>query len=356
MASSIGVLAWAIGVIFPKVGAVQIILIAAMTAVVLSAYHIWAQERAKLVVAVGRLAQAEETGAVDVSGRDEFLVLTGRLSQFLNARRADYDDSQPSDPLEIVIEQMSDREEDAIGFPGRRARKRAAIKRSHDNVTLREYGDRFAKHVIAAGRRLHDLGVSDAETVHIRRFPRTVADIEAAIRELEAASASLPAAPISDVMALRNTIAAQNAKIAALEPRHLSSDVRRTIAEHLQPLRDGWVKRDPAQRIAEVGVYYMPGTDCAQYAQDFCDLFQSIGFQTLGDGHPIPFSLQGQITITDGFESGIVVMDYSPETRLAHWRPDFGDALLAAMAEAGIESRKSDIDGPVFGIVIGAKP
>jgi len=192
MASGIGVLAWMIGVIFPKIGAVQIILISAMTAVILSAYHIWAQERAKLVVAIGRQTQAEETRAMDVSGRDEFIVLAGQLSQFLNARREDYD-SQLGDPMEEIAAQVQDSlESNAFGGPRKRMRKLAAARRSHDNSTLREYGDRFASRVIAASRRLRELGMSNATTARLGKYATTIADIEAVIRELEAASTTLP--------------------------------------------------------------------------------------------------------------------------------------------------------------------
>jgi hypothetical protein len=138
-------------------------------------------------------------------------------------------------------------------------------------------------------------------------------------------------------------------------PRNISDDARRIIAGRLKPLREVWVAKDPSRRTAQASVYYMPGVDCAQYAQEFYDLFESIGFEMCTAVRPHQFLLQGEIAITDTFKYGLVVMDYSEEARLSHWRPDFGNALRAALSEAGIDSRNSDFDGPAFGIVVGAK-
>src|ERR1700682_4855164 len=101
MASGIGVLAWATGVIFPKIGAVQIILVAAMTAVILSAYHIWAQERAKLVAALGRIAKAE---APDVAALYE------ANTRLQNTVAADHDRIQKlSDEFQQLREETKER-------------------------------------------------------------------------------------------------------------------------------------------------------------------------------------------------------------------------------------------------------
>ena len=287
MASGIGVLAWATAVIFPKIGAVQIILICSMTAVILSAYHIWAQERTKLVAALGQLADTYIPGGA--SGRDEFIVLAGQLRHFLDVRSADYS-SQFEDKLQILENDLL-ASLDYSPFGSKRARDWEARKREHNDSTLQLYGDRFASHVIAANRRLRELGVGDAETVHLGRYPRTIADIEAVGRELEAASTLLPSLPTSDVAALHQANTLLKNEIAELRAisaeRHLDEDKQRAISQVVRTgLRDLWelYRASPSWTADDkevsifVHLYTMENDrETIRYRADFAKAFQAGG-------------------------------------------------------------------------------
>jgi hypothetical protein len=279
----------------------------------------------------------------DGSGRDEFIVLAGQLSQFLTARREDY--NSQIDPVDEIIDDYRDSLEAATGFGRTRAKKRAAMKRTHDDFTLREYGERFSGRVIGAGRRLRELGVSDAETAHLVRYLFTIADVEAAISELEAASASLPASPISDVAALRQDNALLKNEVAELraisEERHLDDDEQRAIADVVRKgLRDLWElnKASPSWTATDkegpiyVQLYTMENDrETARYCADFVKAFKAGGLSVV----------LGEFLGTSGYEENeqfigaVSILKGNPQNLV---RP----FVLAALQSAGISVNECD--------------
>jgi len=149
MASSIGVLAWVTGVIFPKIGAVQIILIAAMAAVILSAYHIWAQERAARIIALELLDKAEATNLQgDLGLRERVRILTAQISHFYNGRF----DTSPG-PLALAIPPTTPDGWNEATLNAKR----------YERETIDLYLQRFAPQTTLMLKELERHGVVDAE-------------------------------------------------------------------------------------------------------------------------------------------------------------------------------------------------
>jgi hypothetical protein len=196
-------------------------------------------------VSAGRKRLARESAKLgndeDTSGRDKFVVLAGQLRHFLSAQNADYDSQFDRDLLETAADDFQDRLDSAVGdgrVPGKRARKRTAMQRSHNDSTLREYGERFFGRVVAASRDLRELGTSNATTTRLDKYPTTIPDIEAIVGELEAASASIPSPAMTEVASLRSDVA----ELQAISgQRHLDEDKQRVIAQVVRTgLRDLW--------------------------------------------------------------------------------------------------------------------
>jgi hypothetical protein len=155
----------------------------------------------------------------------------------------------------------------------------------------------------------------------------------------------------TELLASENSALKSQVTVLELDaPRHLSENTRNDIMETLTPLLDEWIAKS---RVAQVGVFYALGNDCAQYAMEYSDLFESIGFQVLAQGRPRQYSESG---VDDDFRRGIAIMDCMPADRDRFGRPAFADALHEALTKNHIEARRLDRNGAFFAIFIGAKP
>lgn len=222
------------------------------------------------------------------SGRDELMVLVGQLSQFLDARRDDY--NSQFDPLAEMGDNLLD-SLDASPFGGKRARERQLMKERHNSFTLQAYGDRFASRVVAATRKLLELGVAVTETAHLRQYPRSVADVDAIISELKAASVLIPSVPNSDLSALYQANTLLKNEVAELRAisaqRHLNEDKQRTIAQVVRTgLRDLWNLHrasqlwtsDDKEGPISVQLYTMENDrETIRYRDDFAKALQAGG-------------------------------------------------------------------------------
>jgi hypothetical protein len=223
-----------------------------------------------------------------------------------------------------------------------------AVRHFHEaNET---YLQRFAPRVALAREQLTAAGIFDPELddnylkLSIDAY-RTVAG------RLNFLAERLPAS-LAD--AHKQLIALQSLpqKIAALEreaPRRLTSEQKRIIISHLQPL----VKLDIANgKTPQIAVHHMDCADCAEYALEFEKLFQSLGFQL------VPAQMKQWMTDKreiEDYRIGIYVrLDTAHSVK--YKIPAFGEALYVALTEADIKAERLDRPGVSLDeLIIGAR-
>jgi hypothetical protein len=165
---------------------------------------------------------------------------------------------------------------------------------------------------------------------------------------------SAPVEITTTVAALHEASARLQTKVTALEraaQRYLTSTAHRVIAERLMPLVAEWNAKG---RVAQIGVYYMVGDDCAQYAQSFADLFHSVGFQILGDGRATLYDAE-YVGIKGDFARGLFVVEYPGAVMKQYGRPPFGEVLCGAMRDSGLTVEQIEHDRASFVLIVGAR-
>jgi hypothetical protein len=276
-----------------------------------------------------------ETASNSLSLSERVRILAAQISSFYNGRS----DTDPG-PLGLALIPTAPQEWNEAILNSKR----------YGRETNDLYLQRFAPQVTSIINELCQNGLIDTELNEAYLLNSdSLLGIESIADRLRALADKLPPS-LHDT---RNQLAVQQSKITALErdaPRHLDEESWRIITARLAPLVAQW---STDNRFCQVGVYHMPGNDCAQYALEFSELFESLGCQVMGQGRPRQYSHNDAI---DDFRRGIFIMDYPATTREHYGRPPFGDVLQAALAEVGIEAERLDRNGSFFCIIIGAKP